>query len=204
MQEDFQTNISSYRSDINIAGFFKIWEVNPKTGSKRLLIDKKNMILNSGADILAQALAGVSNSSISHIYVGYNNVASSFTPPTIDKAYSVKFDTYGTGLYTTYGYLRLPLAYTPSFMAQSGYKNNIALFTGVIATSDNYYGAQFRSSVDGDVDNPPSQLFEVALVSATDPSSPAQDKIFSRANFDPVTYDPNFNLTITWGIQFQA
>lgn len=184
-------------------GFFKIWAIDPKTGKRELLRDQPNMILNSGADIVAQALAGVNNSAISHMYIGYkNHIDNTFTKPTIDKEYSIPFTDYGSGSYSTFGYLRLPLAYAPSFIAQEGYNSNIALFTSVIATADYSYGAPFRSSES--VTTPQSQIFEVALVSAFDASGAGQDKVFSRANFEPLLYNPNYNLTTTWGVQFLA
>lgn len=185
----------------NFSGFFKIWAVDPVTGKKQLLRDQKNMILNEGADLLAQALAGVPYAKISHMYIGYKNYAdNTFTRPTIDKTYSVKFPSYTVG--QNLGYLRLPLAYAPSFIAQAGYNSNISLFTSVIATADNAHGAPFRAS---DYGGPaPSQIFEVALVAALDPSGQSGDKVFSRANFEPLLYNPNYNLTTTWGIKFLA
>ena len=187
-------------------GFFKIWAVDPETGSRTLLRFEKNMILNEGADLLAQALAGVRYTAISHMYIGYkNSVSDTFDKPTIDKAYSTKFTAYGSGLYEDFGYLRLPLAYSPSFIAQEGYSSNVALFTSIVATADNAHGAPFRSSdFAEDEDNPPSQIFEVGLVAALDPSGQSQDKVFSRAQFDPLLYNPNFNLTTTWGVQMLA
>jgi hypothetical protein len=185
-------------------GFIKVWAVNPKTGDKSLLVDKSNLILNGGADLLAQALAGVSSTGISHIYVGYNTFDGTFTAPVIDREYSVKFPNYGSGSYDTYGYLRLPLAYTPSFIGQTGYDNNVVVFTAIISSAGNAHGADFVSSADAGMGNPASQIFEVGLVAALDPTSSAQDVVFSRANFTPLLYDPNFNLTITWGVQFLA
>lgn len=187
-------------------GFFKIWQVNKETGKRELLRDQPNMILNEGADILAQALAGVRYAAISHMYIGYkNNIDDSFDKPTIDKEYSNKFTAYGSGSFTDFGYLRLPLAYAPSFLAQEDYASNIALFTSVVATADNANGAAFRSSdYEGNVSTPPSQIFEVALVAALDPTGANQDKVFSRANFEPLLYNPNYNLTTTWGVQFLA
>jgi hypothetical protein len=184
-------------------GFFKIWAVDPVSGQRHLLIDKKNMILNEGADLLAAALAGVKYSNISHIYIGYKNHADgTFDKPVIDKEYSVKFTSYNSGEYADFGYLRLPLAYSPSFINQDGYQSNITVFTAVVATGDTANGAVFRPEDYGGAQ--PSQIFEVALVAATDPSGQAQDKVFSRAQFEPLLYNPSYNLTITWGVQFLA
>ena len=184
-------------------GFIKIWAVDPKTGERWLLRDQPNMILYAGADLMAQVLAGVAHTNISNIYVGYQNVASpsNVNPPTIDKAYSVPFANYGSGAYSNYGYLRLPLAYSPSFSSEPNYTSNIVLFTTIITTTNN---ATPTNSFKDSTQSPPSQIFEVALVSALNPSNNSLDKVFSRANFSPLTYDSNFNLTITWGVRFLA
>lgn len=191
-------NYPSYR------GFIKIWSVDKATGEKTLLVDKPNTVLYQGADLLALSLSGAKNASISHLYVGYNNVTGSFTPPIIDKSYSVPFSSYGSSAYPTYGYLRLPLAYSPSYVAQTNYENNTVLFTVILSSSGNDNGATFTSTASAGPDNPASQIFEVGLVAALDPTSSSKDMIFSRANYSPLTYDPNQNLTITWGVQFLA
>jgi hypothetical protein len=53
----------------NFGGFIKIWQTEPDTGKSDLLIDKKNTILVTGADLLAQSLAGVPSAKISHMYL---------------------------------------------------------------------------------------------------------------------------------------
>jgi hypothetical protein len=185
-------------------GFFKIWKTNLITGKSELVVDKKNMILYQGADLLALALAGVKNAKISHMYVGYKTVAdmTGFEAPTIDKEYSNQFIDYNnTSGLEDLGYLRLPLAFTPSYLNTTNYENNTVLFTSVVSNNTSpFSGADFNDS--GDMS--PSHLFEVALVGALDSTSAIKDKIFSRANFTPIVYDANYNLTITWGIQFNA
>jgi len=189
--------------NIKMQGFYKIWQVNPKTGEKLLLRDNKNLILNNGADLLARAMAGVKYSNISHIYVGYkNNVDGSFTRPTLDKAYTDKFSSYGSGILEDFGYIRVPLAYSPSFLNTEGYQNNISVFTGIVTTGLDTSGAAFRDENYGGAE--PSQIFEVALVAATEPTGPGGDIVFSRAHFSELLYNTSYNLTIAWGIQFTA
>lgn len=188
---------------LNCSGFFKIWRVNKETGNRELLVDKKNMILYGGADLMAQALAGVRYAKISHMYIGYKTTASlgAFTPPTIDKEYSNQFSDYNTTGLEDLGYLRLPLAFTPTYLASTNYENNTVVFTAVVSSSaEAQGGAIFADSGEA----APSHIFEVALVAALDPTGSGQDKIFSRANFDPIVFDSNYNLTISWGVQFLA
>jgi len=193
--------------ELSYKGFFKIWQVDPVTGQKTLQVDKNNTILYAGADILAQALAGVPYSSVSHMYIGYKNtlvedIGDWTDVPHIDKAYSNAFTTYGSGEFSDYGYLRLPLAYSPSFQGQANYSSNIAVFTSIITTAEGVaHGADFH---DSSFSGAPSRIFEVGLASALDPKSQSQDKIFSRASFSPLLYDIHYNLTIAWGVQFTA
>lgn len=195
MEQSFSTIVQP-----KFKGFYKIWAVDKKTGAKKLLVSKPNMILYQGADLMAQALAGVQGANISHVYIGYNNVAGSFTPPTLDKENTTDFPAYGLDPLTTYGYLRLPLSYSPTFSGQDPYDTNTVVFTAIIATTGNDHGAEFAISTAGT----PSQIFEIALAAEFDPSDQSSDKLFSRAQFDPVLYDENYNLTIAWGIQFLA
>jgi hypothetical protein len=188
-------------TNIKMQGFYKIWQVNPLTGERQLLRDNKNLILFGGADLLARAMAGVKYSNISHLYVGYKNHADdNFDKPTNDRAYSFKFSSYSEG--NKLGYLRVPLAYSPSFLNQPNYENNIAVFTGIVTPGIESNGAGFLADNPANIE--PSQIFEVALVAATEPAGQGGDVVFSRAHFSPLLYNPSYNLTITWGIQFTA
>ncbi len=176
-------------------GFIKIWQTNPKTGESELLVDKPNTILYQGADILSLALAGRRNSGISHMYVGFcNDLDGVFTKPTINKEYSNRFQDFAD----PFGYLRLPLAFPASFLNTTNYENNISIYTTVISASDSQGGATFQAS------SPASWIYEIALVAATEPADDSGDMIFSRANFNAIQYATNYNLTISWGVKFQA
>lgn len=187
----------------NFQGFIKIWRVSKETGGKELLVDKKNMILYQGSDLLGLALGGFKNAKISNMYIGYVNAAdplSGFTPTTIDLSYSIPFTAYGSGAHSDKGYLRVPLAYSPVYQGStSDYDSNQVIFTSIVSsTQEATGGADFLYADDGT----PSHIFEIGLAAALNPSSAAGDIIFSRANFTPITYDQNYNLTISWGIQF--
>jgi hypothetical protein len=192
----------------NYSGFYKIWRVHKQTGAKDLLVDSKNMILYQGSDLLGLALGGYKNAKISNMYAGYVNIApgliGGFTPTTIDKSYTTAFTAYGSGGYADNGYLRLPLAYAPTYQGSSSdYDSNQVIFTAIISADQSATGGAPFLYAD-DVSLTPSHIFEIGLAAAMDPASSSQDLIFSRANFTPITYDQNYNLTISWGIQFVA
>jgi hypothetical protein len=189
----------------HFAGFYKIWRVHKETGEKELLVDNKNLILYGGSDLLALSLGGFRNAKISNMYIGYLNIAtgSPITPTTIDKSYSVPFSYYGQpGAHEDKGYIRAPLAYAPTYQAStSDYDSNQVIFTSVIsANQESTSGADFLFA--DDVSLTPSHIFEIALAAALDPATASSDIIFSRASFTPITYDQNYNLSISWGIQF--
>lgn len=176
-------------------GFLKIWKTHKETGKSELLVDKKNMVLYQGADLLAYSLAGYANAKISHMYFGFMNSATLPTPSkVIDKAYSVPFD----GYTTPYGVLRLPLTFPTQYLADTNYDHNIAVFTTMITTATAEWGDTFQSS------SPYSWVFEVATIAALDPATHNDDVVFSRVQFSPIKYEATYNLTVSWGIKFLA
>lgn len=196
-------NMQNTQLNVQFSGFYKIWKVHKVTGQKELLVSKPNLVLYQGADLLAQSLAGVKYAHISHMYIGYSNQVGFVTAndaPVIDKENSIGFQNYGAGIYSDLGYVRIPLAYNPTYVAQANYENNIAIFTTVVSTTDGSFGAPFNDSLNAPVSN----IFEVGLAAALTPDNSAGDKIFSRANFESIVYDSNYNLTISWGINFTA
>jgi len=173
-------------------GFVKIWRVHKQTGEKTLVVDKDNTVLNLGAGLLASLLSGSTGTGISTFYVGFNN-NESFTYPTIDTSYSQPFNQLDAG--AGFGYLRLPLAFPPSFLSDSGYTNNTVIFSTIIASATSFYGATFTSDT--------SQIYEIALV-ATPSSNPNDDIPFARINFNQIEFDSSYALAISWGIKFLA
>ncbi|NBQ67620.1 MAG: hypothetical protein EBU46_01835 [Nitrosomonadaceae bacterium] len=191
MNEIAKSAESTHLANKDCMGMIKIWKFNPKTGEKALLKDVRNTIVYSGADILAYALAGKPNSAISHFYLGYNN----------NEAFNVNdvaaVTKSSTGMASTgdFGYIRVPLSFPASFSAESNYSHNTAFFTVMITNPPIPTGAEFGSS---------SKIYAAGLVVAGNPEGSNQDKLFSKAQFAPITYDPSFGLTITWGVKFTA
>ena len=175
-----------------ISGFVKIWKVDPKTGETSLLVDQPNLVLRNGAKIITSTLAGLPNSKIWGMYVGYNN-NSGFTTPTIDVDYSTTFPALAAGT-DGFNYLREPLAFSPSFVSDSGYTDNIALFSVMISSANGVVSTpEFTNGV--------SKIYEIALIAAPSPGNLAGDIVFSRTSFNPIIYDSSVNFTITWGVK---
>lgn len=172
-----------------MAGYVKIWLVDKETGKTKLIVDKRNLILYSGANVLSNALSGVPNSAINYFYVSYNN-SGSFSPPVIDLADSNPITSYTT----PFGFLRLPLSFSPSYSSAPNYTNNTSFYTTQVSSATAAGGAAFISGT--------SSIFECALINAANPSNIAQDTVFSRINFNPILFDGSSSLTVVWGVEF--
>lgn len=176
----------------SVKGHVKIWQTHKETGKSELVVDKKNLVLYSGATILSYALSGNPGYSINTMYIGYCN-SGSFTAPTIDLANSQPLNSLNPA---TFGYLRVPLSFAPSYVSQTNYVNNTAIYTAQISSGTAYFGPTFTSGT--------STIYGLALVAAPNPTNGSQDVYFSRLNFSNLLYSSTYNLTISWGVNFIA
>jgi hypothetical protein len=184
------TNTETLRITTPLSGFIEIWRTSRTTGEKELLLEKQNLILKGAAKIVTSCLAGLPDSKIHGMYIGFNNNQAGFTPKAIDTDYTNKFYNYSGD----FGCLREKLTFPATFLASAGYENfqNTVLFSTIITTSSSVRGAAF---------NEDSQIHEVALFNAPNENDIAEDLIFSRTNFNPIVYNSSYNFTITWGIR---
>ena len=177
----FYMNVTQdYTVNQHAQGRVRIWEHSPELGYGKLLLDRPNLITKIGAGLAAQAIAGLPNCSITHIYVGYNNSGDS--TPTISDTVS-SFSTYAA----------FPLAFSPSFSStDSSYVNNLAYFTTYITgTTLPPSGSGLPSS---------SNIYSLGLVNR----SGSINSLFSKIAFSPITYDGTHGLAISWGVTFTA
>lgn len=195
-------NIHEQSKPKTMTGFFKVWQTDPKTGISIPMVAKRNTIMNSGADVLARALAGYPNAKISHMYLAYTDSQDVPVgdPYVIDRSNSV-FEI-ATGGDVSTGYLRVPLTFPATYTTSDSdeYSNNIVVFTVLINTATDYvYGGNLNGG---------SKFFEAALVAsfnpADTPASHASDKVFARVTFDKFDYSATTNLTISWGVKITA
>ncbi len=176
------------------SGHIKIWNTNAATGDSTLLVDKNNLIVYSGADILAKALAGVTDYKISHMYVGYKDPGAGSPAPAIAKANSiVVYDSLISD--SDYGFLRIPLSLIPSFFNETNYNNNNVVFTSTVLSGVEEHGLTFADGV---------EIFEAGLACELTKGVRQDDVLFSRASFTEIVYNNNYNLTISWAVKFTA
>lgn len=184
------TNTETLKITTPLSGFIKIWRTSHLTGEQELLLEKQNLILKGAAKIVTSSLAGIPDSKIHGMYIGFNNNQAGYTPKAIDTDYTNKFYNYSGD----FGCLREKLSFPATFLSSPGYEEyqNTVLFSTIITTSSSVRGAEFNET---------SQIHEVALFSAPDENDIAKDLIFSRTNFNPIIYNSSYNFTITWGIR---
>jgi hypothetical protein len=182
--DNLNEKVSTYTFNKNAMGRVRIWSLGPGRSFDKLILDKPNLITTQGADIAARALSGLPNTSISHIYVGYNNTGSQ---PAV---------TINDTISSFTNYARIPLAFTPSYANTTGYSNNLVYFTVFVSGS--------CTAGPGTITVPNGyDIVELGLVNATS-SNPANDYLFSHISFPSVVYNSTFGLAITWGLTFNA
>lgn len=178
---------------VGFSGHIKGWLVADDGSSQRKVIDQPNLITYQGSDILATCLAGAQNSKISHMYIGFHNGAS-FTAPTPQKTDTRDTFQNISGFDPDMGYLRIPLSLTPSYFNNTNYVKNNVVFTTTVTNLTEEAGAAFTPDT--------SYIYEAALVSAGSTSTTEEDRVFSRATFTPTLFVSNYNLVLSWAIQF--
>ena len=176
-----------------VVGHIKLWEVNPETGEKTLLVEKNNLIVNQGADILANAMAGTPNSAISHFYINYASTSPSLVSPTsTDTIASFASD-------GTHGYVRIPLAFSPALTndGSGNYVSNVVYFTSFLTNGGNFTtsGLAFTNGV---------YLYALGLINGGANSNGSLDRLFSKTTFGPITWNAANGLAISWGVTFNT
>lgn len=198
MQENVIAPTSvNYPMNLAANGHVKIWSVGKGCGLPTLAYEGDNLIVQGGSDILAASLSGKSNSTISHFYIGYSNDPA-FNINTEAPAVTVT-DTVSSFKATgDYGYVRIPLAFPASYLAESGYTGNVPYFTTFLVTG----GSWTRS---GAVLQTGSKIFSLGLVNAQNSSNDTQDVLFSKIFINPtVAYDTSYGVAISWGVTFRS
>jgi hypothetical protein len=178
-----------------IAGFVKIWKIDDK-GNRQLVVDKRNMVLYRGADVLARCLAGAANSKISHLYLAFRNNSAVVTSP-------AKADTtFTTG--AEHNYLRVPLTLPASYTASGAtYANNIVVFSIVLNNAEAYRCPAYAALSSGE-----SQFYGAGLAACGNATenilNHPSDQLFSKLVFDAFTYTSADNLAVSWGVKITS
>ena len=184
-----------------LEGHLRISELNTKTNESRIVVDRKNTIMDGASNIIARALAGLPNSGISHLYLAYSNDSS--VPGngySINKADPV----FVTGDASNYhGCLRIPLSFAPAITDVTDEPGSKLMTFNILVNQPG--GFTILDSDRATLTSGVSDFFEVGLVSQTNPAGSTSnitgDLVLARLAFQKLTYNTAFNLTISWGIK---
>jgi hypothetical protein len=189
--------LEDYCLDAQAKGSIRIFSFNKETGEITTLIERPNLILYSGADILANVVSGNPAYAINVMYIEYENTAGTPTPPAYDRTGGFA---YYNGLVTPKDIIRVPLITQPDISS-----SDVALYDGnqptFFSVSEGSVGAvagiNFNSASN-------SKVYGAALVAAPDINDRAQDKVFSRVYFnDPIAKQTGHEIGVTWVIRFK-
>ena len=183
-----------------ISGHLRFFSYDPLTGRIIKLIEKKNLILYGGADILSLLLAGQNDYRARTMYIEFQNLADPsdpITPPTFGRDGGAS---YYDGLISSpdRDFIRIALSVSPSFASSGGdYQNNVVTFFGQTAGTSGFHGKSFGESAN-------SAVFGAALVASPDTQDQSKDVVFSRvySGIDKILKQTGQEIGVTWSIRF--
>ena len=172
-----------------------------KDGKDTVILSKKNLIVNTGMDLLAKAAAGLQ--SINGMYIAYSNGGSPVNAASPDVTRTANYyQTIGSDAAT--GFMRVPLAAVPSFNTSDGltYNNNKVTF---IAISDGNVAVPVSGN---EITDGVSIVFGAGLI-FQDPDDLANDVLYSSVVFadlvgviDELTVLAGAQIGIRWSQSF--
>lgn len=182
-----------------VRGSVKLFDVDP-FGALRLLAERHNLYLYSGADIVAAILAGKPGYNIATMYMEFENVASPgdpIIPPAYDRSSNVS---YYSDLTSPRDFLRVPLTITPTIVSSDAgkYQGNQVTFFGISSGIVGENGLPFVHTVN-------STIFGGALVASPVTDTQANDRLFSRTYWADaaVLKQQNHQIGVQWTLCFE-
>jgi hypothetical protein len=190
----------SYALDRHVKGLVRFYTREQATKRVVKTIERPNLVLFEGADVLAQLLSGARGYHVNTMYLEFKNLAApgdAITPPSFDRGDGIA---YYNGLIssTDIDFLRVPLTVSPLVEPSSGdYAGNQATFFGISEGTLGFHGKPFLPSSN-------SAVFGAALIAAPDPSDQSQDKVYARVytGIDKILKATGFEIGVTWTTRF--
>lgn len=187
--------LEKYALDKNAVGLPTFFSYHKKTGQIKDLIQCKNKILYSGADVLAKCLIG--ESAVNTMYMEFDvDPDDPVTPPSFDREDGIAYYN-GLEADENKDFLRLPLVFNPLIDSSDEdlYNGNQATF---FAISEGSAGRWDKTFANG------SAVFGAALVAAPDEADPTKDIVFSRvySGIGTIVKEAGFEVGVTWTVRF--
>lgn len=180
-------------------GDVTVFLFDPKTNRVVKEISTHNLILFSGADVLAQCLSGNAKYAVSTMYLEFMNLASPsdpITPPAFDRTGGIA---YYNGLVSSpdTDFIRVPLTVNPTIVPSGvDYAGNRLTFFGMTEGTTGFFGKPFTAGAN-------SAVFGAGLIAAPDPDDQSQDVVFSRVytGIDKVLKATGYEIGVVWTVQ---
>lgn len=179
-----------------------IFSYNIATKKINKVVHKPNLILFSGADIMAQAIAGTPGWFVNTMYIEYQNLSSPSDSPVIP-AYDRTIPS-GIGYYNGLGaspngdFLRVPLLTSPLITSSnpSDYNANQVAFFALSEGSSGFFGRLFSPSVN-------SCVIGGALICAPVIDEQSSDVVFSRTYLTPdkILLQSGYQIGLSWSVR---
>ena len=181
---------------LQIIGEIEVFWKHPD-GREDVVVRRRNTILNTGMDLVAQALAG--ESLVNGMYFAYDNAVAPFdaSSPPVERTASF-YHGVGGG---TLNFIRVATLARPSYEATSAaFNGNRTVFVAVTSGAGVLSGA-------GNVLTDGTSDFYGAALAWLHPTDHEQDVLFSAVAFDdsgPATFEKvaGAQLGLRWGIHF--
>lgn len=172
-------------------GFIRIFSQD-KRGNIIQAVETPNLIVYSGADIVARCLAWQQLYFPRVVYFEFENTAGVPTPPTPTRADDDL--SYYTALASPKDYIRVPIGINPSLDTTdvSKYASNRVTYYAMTDATEGEHSVPFSAGSN-------SKVYGAALIAAPDLNDPTQDVIMSRVYFTAVAKGDS-QIGIQWQI----
>ena len=184
---------------LECTGHIKMFSYDPVTKQIDRIVEKHNLILYSGADVMARVLAG-QNYAVSTMYVEFKNLAvpGTVTPPTFGRE-----PAHGLAYYDSLSgsvdvdFLRIPIVISPSLTSSdvASFDNNQVNFFAITEGTQGFHGKDFSAASN-------SAVYGAALVSSPVWSDQTQDIVFARGYPGTIAKQASSQIGTQWITQF--
>lgn len=192
--------LEAYPLDRNVHSRVRFFSVNTRTGEIRQLIERTNLVLFSGADVLAQLLSGARGYHVATMYLEFKNLALP-TDPVAAPAFGRDGGLpYYNGLIASLDtdFLRVPLLVSPLVESSGGdYAGNQITFFGVSEGASGFHGKPFLVSSN-------SAVYGAGLVASPEPDDQSQDRVYARSytGIGKILKETGHEIGVTWTTRF--
>lgn len=193
--------VEAYEPGRNMSGTIRIFSFDPVTRTIRHMLARRNLVLYSGADIMALLIAGTPGFHVSTMYMEYENLADpGDTPsiPTYDRTGGIGYYN-GLSSSPNKDFLRVPITVSSDVSSSDEilYEGNVVTFFAVSEGLAGFHGKTFGPSSN-------SAVYGAGLIVSPEPNDQSLDRVFARTytGIGKILKETNFEIGITWQVRY--